>query len=526
MLAGVLVVTALVYVRCLTNWFFSDDVIMIEKNRYISEWSFLWKSMTRDLWWFNNPDLNHAATTTFYQPMQSLWLGLGYHLFGASPVGWHLAKIALHLLVVVLVFRVAQILSGSTRVGLIAALLFGLLAVHAEPVVWATDVPEPLSTAFELGAFCLFIRRSSSGWKGLAGPLVLYALATFSHESAVMFPALIGAYVLLFENDRGLAPSTHDSPRASATARVGNAAALSAGFVGVALIYLGVRLAVLGQQQLFGFMTRVKTATLVQANIVPNVTVVHHSPAEILFTLPSVLLWYLKLLAIPWMAGPAHAADFVNSPSPGNFFAPLTVLLGLAIAGYLSMRNAPRAKLYLFCALWWMIAIAAAPIAGIKLGTGLVFDRYDYLASFAFCLLIADLAFSYAGGGIVRKRAVAGTVAALAAANAIALWRVQPVWHDNVSAFTRAVENAPLSARNRLSLVGALMGAGDFQAASRQLKAAAALAPDDAAIHFALAAVDMKLHRNEEAVRELKLYYDKAFPHRPPVTITLPPAGT
>src|SRR5581483_5056969 len=145
MLAGVLVVTALVYVRCLTNWFFSDDVIMIEKNRYISEWSFLWKSMTRDLWWFNNPDLNHAATTTFYQPMQSLWLGLGYHLFGASPVGWHLAKIALHLLVVVLVSRVPKSVGGSPRVGLLAAFLLGLRAVPAGRGVGKPGVPNPFS---------------------------------------------------------------------------------------------------------------------------------------------------------------------------------------------------------------------------------------------------------------------------------------------------------------------------------------------------------------------------------------------
>src|SRR5262249_25590036 len=96
-LAGVVILTALVYLHCLANGFFSDDIIMILKNPDIADWSFLWKSMTRDLWWFTNPDLNHAATTSFYQPMQSLWLGFGYHLFGTNPVGWHLAKIALHL---------------------------------------------------------------------------------------------------------------------------------------------------------------------------------------------------------------------------------------------------------------------------------------------------------------------------------------------------------------------------------------------------------------------------------------------
>src|SRR5262249_30557136 len=162
-----------------------------------------------------------------------------------------------------------------------------------------------------------------------------------------------------------------------------------------------------------------------------------------------------------------------------------------------------------FCALWWLLAIAAAPTPGIKLGTDLVFDRYEYLASFAFCLLIAGLAERIARQGALHRRGVFGAVVALATLYAIALWRVQPVWQDNVSAFTRAVENAPGSARDRMSLAGALLDRGDYEAASRQIKFASELAPDDAAVHFALAAVYMKMHRNEDALRELKLYYDK-----------------
>src|SRR5262249_14102196 len=259
------------------------------------------------------------------------------------------------------------------------------------PVVWATDIPEPLSTAFELAAFCLFVQRAKNGWKGFVWPLLLFALATFSHESAVLFPALIAAYVFLFDSGASASSALTVQP-ASIPSGLGRAIVLSAPFAGVALFYLGVRLAVLGQEQLFGFAFRVRTATLVHDKIVPNVTVVHQSVGRILLTLPSILLWYLKLLVEPWLAGPAHPAEFVTAPSLADFYAPIAILSGLGLAGYFVFRNRSRVSLYLFCALWWLVAIAAAPAPGIKLGTDLVFDRYDYLASFAFCLLIADLA--------------------------------------------------------------------------------------------------------------------------------------
>ena len=521
MLAGVLAAAVLVYLRCLANGFVSDDTIMIVKNRYISQWSFLWKSMTRDLWWFNSKDLSHGMPTSWYQPVQNLWLGLGYHLFGTNPIGWHLAKIALLLVTVVLVFRVAQLLSGSASVGLLAALLFALLPVHAEPVVWATDIPEPLSTAFELGAFCLFIQRGKRGWRGLVWPLVLYAFAVFTHESAVVFPALIAAYVFIFEKRESDA-STPAEPAepVSVGARLGKSLAWAVPFLGVALVYLAVRAVVLGRARLFGLGVQLKHAALVHGKVVPLWTTIHHALGQIFLTIPSVLLWYLKLLVLPWTPGPAHPETFVTAPTLANFYAPLALLVVLAVGGWIAFRNSPRARLYLFCAVWWLVGLATAPVPAIKLATALVHDRYDYLASFAFCLLLADLVVRFARASAVRKRIATAAVAALAALYAVMLWRVEPVWHDNVSLFTRCVANSPDSAKYRMSLAGALMDRGDFKGAAREATYASRLKPDDAAIHFVLAAIDMHVGQKQAAMREFKLYYNKAFNNRGGIVIT------
>ncbi len=520
-LAGVLLLAAAVYLRCLANGFVSDDTVMIVKNRYIGQWSFLWKSLTRDLWWFNSKDLSQGMPTSWYQPVQNLWIGFCYHLFGTNPLGWHLAKIALLLVTVVLVFRVVQLLSGDVSVGLLAALLFALLPVHAEAVVWATDIPEPLSTAFELGAFCLFIQRGKRGWRGLVWPLVLYALAVFTHESAVVFPALIAGYVfILEERQSSAAASAEPGGAVSLRTRVGKSLAWALPFLGVALVYLGVRAVVLGRARLFGLGIQLKHAALVRGKVVPRWTIIHHKVGQILLTLPSMLLWYLKLLVLPWLAGPAHPETFVLVPTLANFYAPLALLLVLAVGGWFSFRSSPHARLYLFCAVWWLVSLGTAPAPAVKLATSLVHDRYDYLASFAFCLLLADVAVRFARGSAMRKRTAIAAVAALAALYAVMLWRVEPVWHDNMTLFSRCVANFPDSAKYRMSLAGALMDRGDFKEAARQAAYASRLKPNNASIHFVLAAIDMHIGQKQAALREFKLYYDKAFKNRGIIVVT------
>jgi len=81
------------------------------------------------------------------------------------------------------------------EVALLSALLFALLPVNTESVVWSVGPPQ--AAVFELAAFCLFIERPKGNWRGLVWPVVLFAAAAFSHESAFIFPVLIAAYVLL-----------------------------------------------------------------------------------------------------------------------------------------------------------------------------------------------------------------------------------------------------------------------------------------------------------------------------------------
>jgi hypothetical protein len=86
MLAGVLLLTALAYLRCLGNGFVYDDHAQIEKNLQISQWSFLYHAVTRDLWWFTHLKESQPRDP-YYRPLQNIWMGLSFHLVKRSPAG-------------------------------------------------------------------------------------------------------------------------------------------------------------------------------------------------------------------------------------------------------------------------------------------------------------------------------------------------------------------------------------------------------------------------------------------------------
>jgi len=71
LLGAVLIATAVVYLRCLGNGFVFDDDNMVIGNHFIGQWSFLWRSLSRDSWWFMDPA--HRPVGPYYRPLQDVW---------------------------------------------------------------------------------------------------------------------------------------------------------------------------------------------------------------------------------------------------------------------------------------------------------------------------------------------------------------------------------------------------------------------------------------------------------------------
>ncbi|MGH7924479.1 MAG: tetratricopeptide repeat protein [Candidatus Binatus sp.] len=467
-LGAILLATLLAYLPSLKNGWVFDDTLQIVRANPLHSWSGIGKSFIYDSWWFLNP--RALPQSAYYRPLQATWFGLNYMIFGNYPAAWHLEKIALQLIVVMLCFRLAQLLTRSSTVGLLTAALFAILPANTESVVWVSAIGEPLSTAFEMGALCCFISRKPGWPRGRVFALMLYAGALLSHETAILFAAIVAAYVFLFErNDEG-----------STARRIVRAVRACAPFVLLAILYMCARVNALGLKALFG-LHQAATAGVVMGFVESRP---HHSLAQILMTLPMVLFAYLAVLALPPMADPTHSIQWIMHPRPIMFISWAALVLLAAVALVLAWRSSNR-RLYLFCAVWSVITIA--PALNLNALWYLVDDRYLYAPSFGLSLAAAVAATRIAAAGSRVRKGIGVAIAVFVAACVVFTMKMERYWYDDVAFFQRCVEITPYDPGYRVRLSAAMNKAGDLQGAMHVLERGTVLDPDEIQIHLKLA---------------------------------------
>jgi len=473
MLAAIVCLIALVSLRSLFNGLVFDDLGEIQKNPFIGQWSFVWKSFFHDVWWFRNPA--KLPQCPYYRPLQNLWFALGFHLFGDNPIGWHAAKIVVHLVVVLLAFRVAVVLSGDVTVGLLAALLFGVLPPLAEVVTWISAIPEPLAAGFELAAFSLAVVRPKDRGMQL-GSVACFLAALLSFEGAIVFPVLLGAYLLLF-GERG----ELESERHSLT--IWQILTKCVPYLVACVGYLIARYLVMG---LYGVAYSRGGPSYAQ------------TVGELLATMPEVMLFYIAMLGVPWLAGPAHALDWVKSFSSPRFYVPVALLLLLAMGSWLAARRSSRRKLYLFCAIWFFVSIA--PMMNLGGLWDLVQDRYLYLPAFGWCVIAADCLVRWGRSG---NRILWSSVAALTLiAWSLSFWKVESYWKDSVTMYKARTMLAPQAMRWHNDLYLEYLRIDDFKGAEHELEEMLRPNPSNRKYHFLLHIVEERLGNGARAQAE------------------------
>lgn len=187
-------VTLLAYSPILFNFFLGDDFVHLSwLSRCIHDPSLLLKNFYSS--WLD------VVTTKFYRPLISVFMLSDYAVWHTNGFGFHLTNVFFHLINCFFVYRIAAELFGKLRLGdykllpstpAMAALLFGLYPLHAEPVAWITGRVDTVVTTFYLGAVFTYIRwQVSSCVRCLITSLVMTTLALMSKEMAVTIPAAV-----------------------------------------------------------------------------------------------------------------------------------------------------------------------------------------------------------------------------------------------------------------------------------------------------------------------------------------------
>ncbi len=375
-----------------------------------------------------------AGDLSYYRPIFGAWMNLNYFLFGLHPAGWHITLILLHVVAVFLCYRMVAAITEDKSVAAIASLLFAVHPAHVESVAWVSGGTDPLAAVFILAAFLLYLAGQENWKTGILGWLA-FAASLLCKEATLLFPFVILAHGILL-GDR--------SRKAAAILKS------AVPYFVIAAVYLAVRIHVMGAF----------SHTLTQL-----------SPASLLLTLPSVVLFYVRILIFPTGLSPFYDTPYVRTASFSGFVIPLLVLI--AIAGLLvlwirslrkpSAADQRGARQVVFFVLWAILfLVPALNLSALDPGE-IAHDRYLYLPSIGICALIGmalkqlveKLQFSQS----IRIAGIAGLAVILCSATI-----AQSIyWRDDQTLYKRGASMAPNNINAQNNLANIYLEAGDFE---------------------------------------------------------------
>ena len=132
------------------------------------------------------------SNSFFYRPLAKGYLFLMYRVFGANPLPFHLAALAVHAFNAFLVALIVNRITRDRVIGFLTALIYAAaIAIHLDPLAWAVGI-------YDVGGALFFLL---SLWLFMRGRILLSVLVFFIgllvKESIIVLPVILLSYLLL-----------------------------------------------------------------------------------------------------------------------------------------------------------------------------------------------------------------------------------------------------------------------------------------------------------------------------------------
>ena len=423
LLAGCLLVvlSILPCVNSLQNGFVWDDhqqIVMNPDLRPGADWSHLFSA---GVWGYLHR--GSAASHIYYRPLQMVTYRTAIETAGVSPLAFHLVSLMFAAASVLLAFGFFWKATRHIGIAFAAAALFAVHPIRSEAVDWVSALPDIGCTLFLLASFVffLFIYGESSAESRTGTPasrrsplwiasVACFATALLWKETAAVFPLLVAAYVLLV------------SRPGETNKRVKAAALLSLPFWIVLAVYLLLRFRLLG------------VIAASQRNW-------QLTPLQLALTIPYLLMKYWRKLLVPTPLNAYHVFTPIGSLFETRALAGI---LFLVVACVCTVYAARRKPLIAFSAAW--VFLTLLPVLDIyAVGRNVFAERYLYLPSVGFCLLVTLLAVE----GLERipksfRKPISISAMALVALSCSWVTMIRNRdWKDDATLFARTLETSP-----------------------------------------------------------------------------------
>jgi protein O-mannosyl-transferase len=382
-----------------------------------------------------------------------------------DPRYFHLLNLVLHLLAVLVVFRILRRLVPNAWAAGLGALLFGIHPVQVEPVCWVTGLKDVLSGLLMLTAVWTFLCfRDAQAEDRKRRAALFYVLATGTYVLALLSkPAAVATPLIVAALDQWVLRRPLRST-----------AVLLVTWVALTLPLV--------------FITQ--DAQSVSARVV---TPWWARP----FIAGDALAFYLWKLAVPLDLG----MDYGRSPryvlAHGWGYLTWIVPAALLVAAWLNREKRP-----LLLAAAAVFVGAVLPVSGLlpfdfqRFST--TADRYLYVA-----LLGPALALAWLLDRLPSFRVLAACGGYLALLGALASLQTLH-WKTDVSLYRHAAQVNPRSTVAHGNLGKVLLSQDRVEEALQPLETDVRLAPGDTEPHYNLAIALARLGRTEEAIREYR----------------------
>ncbi|HYE60493.1 MAG TPA: tetratricopeptide repeat protein [Phycisphaerales bacterium] len=484
---------------------------------YVS-WDDMQNFVDNQMWWgLSGENVRWMLTNRLlghYTPLTWLSFGLQYELWGGAPGVSHAVNIAMHAVNAVLFFFVSRRvlgmlggIGGEVRVGagesagaareysklvtLAAWLSAAFFAVHplrVESVAWVTERRDVLSTTFLLAGLLAYFRAVAVGsarvrdWKWYWGAVVLVFLSCASKAWGMsFFVVLIALDMYPLRRVAGVRGwFTRDGLRVVAEK--------------VPFMVIGVVTAVVASRAV--------------REVLAAKTLEDWSVGDRFVQACYGLMFYVKQTVAPAVHSPLYELPAELNPWEGRFLAAYVVVAAMvaaAVWGWVSGR-ARGVAVALFIYL-----VQVSPVLGVlQSGDQMVADRYSYLATMPFALMLGYGAVQLVrraelrGGGEAGLKAarLAGFVGACVTAGLVAASYAQTtVWKDSKSLWSYAAQVTPTY--RVLGYYAVTVQSSDPDLAIELYKGAVEANPKDGRSWYAMA----NLLRDRGDVREAEKAY-------------------
>ncbi len=357
-----------------------------------------------------------------YLPIRDLSYALDFTLWGEQSTGFHFTNLALYFFNIVAVYFLSETIVATIQlsrqsaerlapatVAFWTAAFFTLHPIHCETVNFVgggrNTLLASLFALLSCRSFILFLecnRSSFFNWK-LAAAFIWYILAILSKSTAISLPFL---FLTLY-------------PIIRCRPIITRLAATIPFFVVSGIVY-------------FQYTSIAKSVGLINQH--PNDS---FSIASRISTAIQIPFFYLTKFIIPTSLSVDYGMPFSTTPGSPTVIACMIAIIVLALLVYV-FRNSSTLPYVAFS--WYGVTII--PVLHMLPTSTIVADRYAYLPSFAFCLLLA-----YLGVGLKDRWPYRITTAGVAICLVFGIlsFNQNKVWKSNLTLWRHTIAISPRS---------------------------------------------------------------------------------